>query len=100
MSVCSCSNEFKLCDATPEVPAGMPFKRYIQKWYDDAYAYSDTIIITVYGVVWYVEDSVTKVIVIYDFVDLDDGTEELEEWLEFDAHRWRARNSSDYDDDW
>ena len=87
MTVSSYEKEFTLVKSYPNVPAKMPFKRYIQEWYDANYRDNGYIIIKVYGVVWHVERGVTKVIVVYDITDWDEETQEKDVWLEFEAHR-------------
>ena len=91
MSVTSYEHQFHLDMENERVPPCTPFRRHIQAWYDELFSYSDTIFITVHGMVWTYNRGVIEVVVVYDFIDLDDGTEEREEWLEFEITPRRTK---------
>lgn len=96
MTVCSCANEFTLTQEYPDVPAGMPFKRYIQKWYDERFRWNDCIVIKIYGAVWCCEKDVMEVTVVYDMADYDDGSEDKGMMLEFKARRRSPLSTVDF----
>lgn len=82
----SFTSRFELNWKHCKVPKRYPYRHYIQRWYDEEFAYSDTIYIEVEGVVWFMEDGRRKVIVIYNKVDYDEQSEdekEMELWYEF-----------------
>ena len=70
--VFSIEEEFEL-DDYHGVPEGVPYRSHIQDWYDEDYLCGRCVFIKVKGLVWYVENDITTVIVVIEYTDYDNG---------------------------